>query len=60
MENQEQKIDAIYDAIVGSDLNPNGLINRMDKLEKFKAASMKAIWTVGGVILAIGTILKLR
>ncbi len=54
-----QKIDEIYKAIVGSELHPNGLLERVDRLEKFRTNSLKAAWTLSGVILALGTILKL-
>ncbi len=55
----EAKIDEIYKAIVGSELHPDGLIQRVDKLEKFSGRMKKAIWTITGVLMSLGAILKL-
>jgi len=58
MTESEKKINEIYDAIVGSELHPNGLLDRVDKLERFKEVVKKTGWTATGVLVAIGTILK--
>jgi len=58
MTESERKINEIYDAIVGSELHPNGLLDRVDKLERFKEVVKKTGWTATGVLVAIGTILK--
>ena len=32
--NIERKIDTLYDAFIGSELQPNGYIKRLEKIEK--------------------------
>ena len=57
--NQTKKLDAIYDAIVGTELNPNGLIQRMEKVEKDNANTKKLRWTIAGAATIITAIFKL-
>ena len=59
MKDNNQKLDEIYNAIVGSELNPNGLLHRVGKLEKQSSVIKKMTWTVAGILMAIGTVLKI-
>ena len=42
------KIDRIYETLVGTELNPNGLIDRVEKLEKRDGEVKKMQWLVMG------------
>lgn len=45
---QEEKISRIYDSLVGSDLQPNGLIERVKNLETSNEENKKMKWLVMG------------
>tara|TARA_R110000744_G_scaffold121232_2_gene225761 strand:- start:845 stop:1027 length:183 start_codon:yes stop_codon:yes gene_type:complete len=59
MSDNDEKIQQIYDVIVGSELHPDGMISRIQELENFKSLALKAFWTGTGIALTIGTVLKL-
>ena len=43
-----EKIDRIYETLVGTELNPHGLIDRVEKLEKRDSEVKKMQWIVMG------------
>ena len=45
---QAEKINRIYDSLVGSDLQPNGLIERVKNLEVSNEENKKMKWLVMG------------
>lgn len=47
--NIETKVDKMYDALVGSDLIPNGVIGRVDKIEEYQGKDKKQKWVALGV-----------
>jgi len=53
--NQMQtQMSEMHTAICGSRLNPNGLIQRMDKVERYQSKDKKQKWIVLGGIAALG------
>lgn len=54
----DQKIDAIYDALTGTELNPNGLIPRIERLEKYQARDKKQKWVAAGGFSVLGVLAK--
>ncbi len=55
----EKQINSIHEALIGNDYNDNGLINRVKKVEKYQATDKKQKWTIAGVGIALGFILKM-
>jgi len=55
----KDKIDKIYDAIVGSELQPNGLLDRVDRLEKWASSVKRFTWIATGILIAGSAIIKL-
>ena len=58
IDNMEVKIDKMYDALVGTELNPNVLIKRVESTEKYISKSKKQKWIAAGVLATLGTIGK--
>ena len=54
----KNKIDSIHEAIVGSALQPNGILKRLDELEKLKTEFKRFKFIGVGVITIIGLLLK--
>ena len=45
---QEDKINRIYETLVGTELNPHGLIDRIETLEKRDGEVKKMQWLIMG------------
>jgi hypothetical protein len=58
LNNIETDIKELKDFLIGSDLNKNGFINRVESLEKYQSNDKKQKWTLAGIGLAIGFLLK--
>jgi hypothetical protein len=56
--NIEKKVDKLYDSIIGSDLQPNGINPRLQKVEEYQSKDKKQKWMVAGAALLLGTIAK--
>lgn len=56
--NIERDLKEVKEALLGNEYNPNGFIKRVEKVEKYQANDKKQKWTLAGVGLAIGFILK--
>jgi hypothetical protein len=54
--NQSKDITIIKHAITGSDLNPNGVIERLDKLESFASKAKKHGYIVAGILIAFSAL----
>lgn len=48
IDKMEKKVDQIHNALVGSDLNPNGLISRIDDIEDYQSKDKKQKWVALG------------
>jgi len=59
VDNIEAKVDKMYDALVGSELNPNGLIDRVKHIEKQQESIKKRHWMVAGGISVISFLISL-
>lgn len=55
----EQKIDAIYDALTGTKLNPNGIIPRLMRVESYQSRDKKQKWMVAGAAAVLAFLLKI-
>ena len=55
----KRKLDEIYTAIVGSELHPNGLLNRVEKLEQWASNAKRFAWIGTGIFIAGSAIIKL-
>jgi hypothetical protein len=56
----EQKIDKIYECLVGNDLGNDGLISRVQKLEKSEAQNKKIHITLASLFTLIQTIFTFK
>lgn len=55
----EQQVNSIHEALIGNDYNDNGLISRVKKIEQYQSVDKKQKWTIAGVGLAFGFLLKI-
>jgi len=58
IDNMEVKIDKMYDAFVGSELNDNSFMKRIARVEKYQSKDKKQKWMVAGIALTLGTLSK--
>ena len=56
--NIEKDVKELREALIGNDFNPNGFVKRVEILEKYQSNDKKQKWTLAGIGLAIGFILK--
>lgn len=59
VDNIELKVNKMYDALVGSDLNPEGLIDRVKHIEKQQESIKKRHWMVAGGVSVISFLISL-
>lgn len=45
---QEKKLNEVHDAIVGNRTGNNGIIPRLEELEKYKQRDQKLKWSIAG------------
>ena len=53
MEKLEKDIAEIKTALLGNEFNKNGLLQRVETIEKYQAKDKKAKWTVAGGLTVI-------
>ena len=58
LNNIEREVKELKEALVGNDFNSNGFIKRVEEVEKYQSNDKKQKWTVAGIGLAIGFLLK--
>ena len=58
VDNIEAKVDEMYKSIVGSELNPNGLIKRVKTIEDYQNKDKKQKWMVAGGFAVLGLLSK--
>jgi len=56
--NIETDVKVLKEFLIGSDLNKNGFIQRVEAVEKYQSSDKKQKWTLGGIAIAIGFLLK--
>lgn len=59
VDNIEAKVNKMYDALVGSELNPEGLIDRVKNIEEQQESIKKRHWMVAGAISVISFLISL-
>lgn len=56
--NIEKDLKEVKAALLGNEYNPNGFVKRVEKLEKYQSNDKKQKWTLAGIGLALGFVLK--
>jgi hypothetical protein len=54
----ERQVNSIHEALIGNEYNGEGLIDRVKKVEKYQESDKRQKWTIAGVGITIGFILK--
>tara|TARA_R110000850_G_scaffold64493_4_gene144762 strand:+ start:1347 stop:1550 length:204 start_codon:yes stop_codon:yes gene_type:complete len=57
--NIERKIDTLYDAFIGSELQPNGYVKRLEKIEKHQETDKRQKWMFAGGVAVLGFLFNL-
>jgi hypothetical protein len=58
LNDMEKKLDSIHDALVGSKLNPKGVIKRVEEVEAYQSRDKKQKWMVAGGFIVISAVVK--
>ena len=53
-----RKVDAIHEALIGTEYGQDGLVDRVGRLEKYKIKDQKQKWVAVGVFAAITALFK--
>ena len=48
----------VKEALLGNEFNKKGFIDRVESLEEYQANDKKQKWTIAGIGIAIGTLIK--
>jgi len=54
----QSDLKEVKEALLGNEYNKRGFIDRVEELEKYQNNDKKQKWTLAGIGLAIGTLLK--
>ena len=54
----ERQVNSIHEALIGNDYNDNGLIDRVKKVEKYQMNDSRQKWTIAGIGISFGFLLK--
>jgi len=57
--NIESDLKEVKDALLGNEYTKEGLIHRLGEIEKYQSNDKKQKWTIAGIGIALGVLLKL-
>tara|TARA_R110000765_G_scaffold90487_4_gene172226 strand:+ start:515 stop:709 length:195 start_codon:yes stop_codon:yes gene_type:complete len=57
--NIEQDLKEVKEALLGNEYNKDGFIKRVENIEQYQANDKKQKWTLAGIGLALGVLFKL-
>jgi len=58
LNNIEKQVTDMHNALIGTPYGQKGIIKRVEEVEKYQSNDKKQKWTIGGIGIAVGFLIK--